>query len=253
MKIGWIFLHGVGCVSAQGYSDTYQKEIEKAFPGSVFKEIFWKKYVLNSQDEIYRRSAKNLCYKFLRYFLFLYGGDAIIYKKGSEVYDLVHNELVSTIEKFKSQEVDKIVIIGHSLGTIITMNFLWDVLNPNSQGASLFALSAEVYAEYLKSSLLHVSTVACPAAIWSSKYKDGGECVDFEQFNGLKNVYNIYSKFDFIGWPMKTINGTYDNQKKLIDVEMAYGKSIGKILPICHSQTWDSLPIIRKIIANIKP
>lgn len=250
-KYGFIFIHGIGDQITGGYSKSFADTLNKKLPGSLFLEINWQVYAQELEQRIFKICGIATSYKFLRKILAFYGADAVIYHPGTRLYESTHELITKAILAMKEHEVDRIILIGHSLGTVMFNNYLWDLTTSSSLGNLSHQVDAEI-SEYATNSIFLNISMGSPVTIWSSKYTDGGSCIDLEKMKNFKQYINLYSKYDPIAWPMKCINNTYQNQRKLIDYNFNYGSLLLRYTPVSHGQVWDDKRISRFIFNKIK-
>lgn len=246
MKQGWIFIHGIGYVTSEGYSSKYQDYIKQIFPEAIMEELHWEHFIKDNEQYVYERCGSNLGYKLLRKLAFIAGDDAILYHFGSSVYNNIHKELSDLVQTMVNQGVDQLYLVGHSLGSVIIANFLWDAIQ-DSGPSELFSLDFD-QKDYLKQNLCGVGYIASPISLWSAKFKEGGRCTDYNMFQSLKSACNIYSKYDVIAWPQRCINKTFSDQVKLVDMKLNYGPLWWRFTPLSHVKAWNDTRIPQALL-----
>jgi hypothetical protein len=158
-------------------------------------------------------------------------GDATAYQLSGNKLDFYANvharldSVLSDISDWLANE-GKLIWVAHSLGTIISDNFIWDAQNIDSEGnlhhqASVKALDA-------LSKLDTLYTMGSPLLIWSLQRDGGGDPVK------IKNWVNIYSPCDIIGYPLKDINDNYKNNTSIVDVPLSVGNLLAHFTPMSH-------------------
>ncbi|WP_225225989.1 hypothetical protein [Komarekiella delphini-convector] len=98
--------------------------------------IYWAPILQNLEDELSRRlELKKLSNPWgLRDFIIHSFADSIGYQitpKHREIYDQVHQVIADTLKELAQKAGSKaqLCIIGHSLGSVITSNYVWDLQN----------------------------------------------------------------------------------------------------------------------------
>lgn len=198
----------------------------------VMKPVYWAPVLQKLEDALLERVKKGgqLDWMLARQLLIDYGADAVAYQPtpwDRSVYDDIHAVLASSLKELAQEagESAPLCVIAHSLGTIITSNFFYDL-----QAEFAFArkiLKPELKATVEKTPLERGETLALlytlgsPIAIWSLRYKNFGIPISVPSFE-LSNHYppetypnlsgewlNFYDKDDAIGYPLKTLNDAY--------------------------------------------
>lgn len=246
---GWIFINGVGDDLTENFSKKFTDEIILRTNKPKFYTINWQEEVQDYQDDLVLKNDL-LKYKNFRKLISSYAADALTYYCGSDPYVNIHKQIHEVINNARLDGVQNLVIVAHSLGSIIVMNYLWDIINSDSNGNIYFKSSNE-NSKFLIRSLRYVFTIGSPIAIWSGQYKNGGVPLDLKKFFNLLYHVNIYSKYDIISWPIKNINSLYLNQNKILDYNINYGSLIYKYTPISHICVWKDKKIIGYIISRV--
>lgn len=282
-KIGVAIIHGIGNQTEDFYKPT-EIRLRHAFaqymmgavpnPGDelVIEGVHWAGAL--EKEEEHLLEAVNLPLKLRfprsRSFLVYFMGDAIAYQPTlyrREIYDAIHHIYARTLQKIAAQagETAPLCIIAHSLGTIITSNYLYDLqkhaespersfINPHIQTL----LDSPLEKGYTLNLLY---TMGSPIAMWSLRYEDFGEPIDFPPPQ-LKSYYpklvhewvNIYDTDDAIAFPICTLNDKYGDGRvrdRMVNVgnwrqfwnpasHMGYWLDADVINPIAFSlaQTW---------------
>jgi len=241
----YIIVHGIGD-QAPGYSENLRKylEVDKEFWG----EICWQECVRSLEELGYEKATSDkLCFPFVREFAFKYYGDVVAYDLNHKaVYDCIHYRL--DIELKKAQKLNKkIVLISHSLGTIISCGWLWDRLEETSP---LYHPQSEIYGsigDYLRKNIEFFFTLGSPLAIFGLKYPNFGKPPKFKEKTKWINIVGIN---DVISYPVSDLNIHY-KFRKILDIYTRVGtKWWRKLLPIGHIDYFEDKNV-RRIIHSI--
>jgi hypothetical protein len=245
-------IHGIGRQD-KSYANEFIKLIKKHYQklsGNaelVFESICWQEQIEPLEEDLFSKVG-HLGWAPLRSFFIGYVGDALCYQPSSNdshgFYTTIHEAIDKGLVAL-AKKVDKdspLCIISHSLGTIVTSNFIWDVQN----GCNTFNPSKEAISLVDRLELLY--TMASPLAVWSMRFPDGGTPIQ------LKNVaywYNLYTHNDIIASPIKLINQQYDCMSNLFDIKVSIGNWLIKWNPMSHNAYWDSNLVTKHIASNL--
>jgi len=234
MKIAIFAIHGIGN-NGPDFANEFVTLLEsqtkdltnvelKVFPCS------WKDLVRTTEDQLDSKIV-NLGWKTLRMFMIEFVGDAVAYQLSdttNDVYSAIHQRVDSVLSEASDWLGDDGVLlwIGHSLGTIITNNFIWDVQNKDSDGNKYY--TASLKSQKALQSLKTLFTIGSPILVWSLANTGGGEPINVSKW------LNIYSDYDVIGYPIKKINQAYAKDDRIIDIELNVGGLISKYFPTSH-------------------
>jgi hypothetical protein len=198
--------------------------------------IYWADILQEPQDELWRRleidKLNNLWG--LREFIFHSLADSIGYQITSsrsdsssrrEIYDRVHQVFADTLKKLADKAGDKapLCIIGHSLGSVIASNYIWDLQNGAMQinFGNTPLEKGETLALYY--------TLGSQIALWRLRHDDFGTPIAIpspklsEHYPNLEGGWiNFYDRDDLLGYPIKAINDEYNKVVKA-DIEVNAG------------------------------
>lgn len=253
MKIAIAVIHGIGN-QPETFANTFMSKINSSYfrltglKNLVFEPIWWKQHIAPI-EQVLSSKISNLGWKTARNFFVNYAGDALCYQPEPGVkdgfYDMIHKSVDEVLVSLASRvESDApLCIIGHSLGTVVTSNFIWDSQNANPDG---FSPSKEAVALINRLELLY--TMGCPLATWGMRYPNGGVPIEIPK---AANWYNLYDNNDVISSPIKLINQQYQCMPNLFDVKVNVGSLTTKWSPLCHTGYWDSKEVINHIVSKL--
>jgi len=226
-----------------------------------FEAIYWAPVLQELEDELWKRlELRNLTNLFgLRDFVFSSLADSIGYQITSsrtspnnlrrEVYDEIHKIFADTLKKLANTAGPKapLCIIGHSLGSVIASNYIWDLQNG--------LMNIEVGDTPLEKgeTLTLYYTFGSQITLWRLRYKDFGTPIQFPA-PSLSNHYphlegewiNFYDKDDVLGYPIKAINDKYQAVVKA-DIEVNAGNIFTNWSPLSHIGYWTDDEVIKPI------
>ena len=255
------FASGIKQKLEERVADILGEDKESVKSKIEFEVIYWAPILQNLQNELWHRlELEQLSNPFgLRNFVFDSLADSIGYQitpsrtspngLRREVYDDIHQVVADTLKKLAETAGPKapLCIIGHSLGSVIANNYIWDLQNnlmnievgntPLEKGETL--------------SLLY--TFGSQITLWRLRYEDFGTPIQFPA-KSLSNYYptlagewiNFYDKDDVLGYPIKAINDKY---KAVVtaDIEVNAGGILTNWTPLCHNSYWTDEEVINPI------
>ena len=255
MQQAIIFIHGIG-QQEKGFSKGSQEKIRKQLRKEnknagepIFIEACWSSILKQRQESLVQLTEKGagkrgLNMKKLRHFMIEFAGDAIAYQNdavGKETYTAIHqviSDAVNSARKKADQrapgEPIEFTFVAHSLGTVITSNWLWDHRPGNRHGRP----------ELLATNLF---TLGSPIALWLLRYGNPEDATATLQVQRPEGAWiNIYDNEDIIGFPLKAINKAYDEA-----VDYDYNTEVGGLTsvgtPVSHIHYWSDGNVIKPI------
>lgn len=274
-KVAIVTVHGIGMQTAD-YANNFFKKITKEM-NKLDEDIevqcfacLWKTAVGPVEDELAERIfEEGPKWKLLRDFMIHFVGDALAYQIPSvggafkplvyprlgvqpdsprvEAYEDIHQRLDATLSMAQQWLGDdpngELVIVAHSLGTIVANNFIWDATHPDSDGAKAFGASDEAKAALKKLWLL--VTLGSPLALWSLQWENQGHSI------AVQNWLNIWCPSDIIAYPIGSINAEDAFDCGYEDVRMYVGGPLTFWNPASHVMYMGSMRVIRMIVDRI--
>ncbi|MBS1722439.1 MAG: hypothetical protein JSS66_05470 [Armatimonadetes bacterium] len=247
-QVGVLYVHGIG---AQGENfaardiATMKRALGADAEKCAFASYCWQT-LIEPQEQAVITSSKRLAWRWLRRLFASYGGDALCYqpRHGLEsFYSRVHAGLDESLKNLQQALAPdgKLVIVAHSLGTVIVNNFIWDWQHEDSVGAAAYTAETSLLTR-LK--VLH--TQGSPLAIWALRFPDKGTPVSLSEDCVWRNVY---CPSDIIGWPIKSINEAYAGMTSLTDHRIWVGGMLTRWNPMSHLR-YSSSRKVNKMLAN---
>ncbi len=145
MKIAVMFVHGIGRPQpafADGMMDLLYRKFrsDTGVDDLVMRPVFWAPVLQDAENELWHRMAAGGPMDFvkLRRFMVDFAADAIAYQpapKEKIVYEGVHRVLAATLKTLADQAGPQapLVVVAHSLGTVIASNFFYDLQARSAQ------------------------------------------------------------------------------------------------------------------------
>lgn len=258
MKLAVAIVHGMGR-DKRGFSHDLQRGIAKAYQQQglghqwediYFQEVLWADLLTDTQMTLYQRLTQHhsLRYKRLRRFFIEYLGDVLAYEGSAKIdgyrqaiYQRMQSALTSFLPLYEAQSNCPLIVIGHSLGSIIALDFL------KQHGAPFL------------SHLCGIVTLGSPLALWSLQNKDFGRPLSFPgeslspSHQARARWLNIYDKDDVIAYPLKAINSHF-NQSVSEDIQINVGGPFTSWNPFSHQGYWTNRQVhgvIAKLLLSL--
>ena len=243
MKIAILTIHGIG-QQKPGFANKFHSNLIKNLSSEDEVKCFefeWQ-HLIEPTENYFSSNIKSLKWRITRAFAFNYIGDAVAYAKDSVFYKSCHKELDKKLKEINDWVGDgKIYIIAHSLGTIITYNFIYNMQNIEALGNKIFKAKDVNWIDKLDC----VFFLGSPLSIYSLQKNYGGKPIK------VNNWLNIYSPYDVIGYPLKTINEDFSNSN-VRDISVLCGGLFSFWNPISHITYFDCKNVLNLITKQIK-
>ena len=263
-KIAVAIVHGIGLVDPT-FADGMIAELKERLAdrlGSVtpdprgdfvFQPVLWAPVLQGSEDNLVNRlkTSNPWGYATLRRFMIDFAADALAYQPvpgDRGVYDGIH-AIVAKAVKTLSQKAGPeapLCFIAHSLGTVITSNYLYDLqVYPRRKLIAAPVRRAMGCTPIDKGeTLAALYTMGSPLALWSLRYDDFGTpiTVPSPKLNGHYPTVqgewiNFYDSSDIIGYPLKSINDAY-GKRVTADKAVNVGNLLTSWNPASHLEYW---------------
>lgn len=266
-KIAVAIVHGVG-TQTENFIDRIENAIQARCRGVcgddiIIRPVHWAPVTQNAEDKLRARVYKGgpLRWSLARNIMIDLVADGIAYQPtehGRFAYDAIHRIFAQTMRRLADEAgpTAPLCIVAHSLGTIITSNYLYD-LQVHFHERSLIApkvldAMGDTPLERAET-LAHLYTLGSPLALWSLRYVEFGRPIKFP-LDEFKDHYpqltpewiNYYDADDIIAFPLKTLNEYYD-AVVTADREVDVGNLINSKTPFSHLGYWTDADIIRPI------
>ncbi|MFC0188662.1 chemotaxis protein [Fictibacillus aquaticus] len=275
-KIAVAVLHGIGRQD-EHFSELFSQNLTEQFSRYlsadtkkpekevVIQPIYWGSVFQEKEEDIWRllSASGNLHYAELRQFVIHFLGDAIAYQPSgqhNQNYEKVHQVFADGLRLLSEAAGEKapLYIIAHSLGTIITSNYFYDLQSiPDRIPISVQKTMKTTPLEN-GSTLAGFFSLGSPLALWSLRYSDFDSPISVPspklsayhpELSG--KWINIYDKDDVFGFPLKPISEGYNHAVEA-DMEINTGSWPASLTPLSHMHYFTSekiTDIIAKTLA----
>lgn len=220
--------------------------------------VYWAPVLQDLQDKLWKRlGIGNLSNPFgLREFIFHSLADSVGYQvtpSDREIYDQVHHCIAKTLKALAESAGPKapLCMIGHSLGSAIASNYIWDLQNghgPKEIGNTPLEKGETLALFY---------TLGSQIPFWRLRHANFGTPVtipspDFSTHypNLVGEWINFYDKDDVLGFPIKAINQQYEQAVKE-DREVNVGSLVTSWTPLSHNGYWTDNKVTKPIAETL--
>ena len=267
MKIAVMIVHGIGRPDPR-FADGMMASLKERFSLAtgaddlVMRPAFWAPVLQDAEDELWRRlgSGGPMDFIKLRRFMMDFAADAIAYQpapRERDIYERVHQVLADTLRELSAAAgpAAPLVVIAHSLGTVIASNYIYDVQSHGKKKTippSVLKRMGPSPLERLET-LASFFTLGSPLALWSLRYRDFGKPIRVPSPslgkyapNAAGGWVNFYDQDDVIGYPLRTINAAYKDAVRE-DRAVNVGGLLSSWNPISHVEYWTDDDVLNPV------
>ena len=240
-------------------SGSENEQLEWADSKLAISAINWTPVLREERKNLYEKLGVNQLDSFfgLREFIFQAIADSLTYQvTQSKIedlwsYDGIHrcfaDSLNSLAQEEQAGEDAPLCIISHSLGTVITSNYIYDLQAEKAQ--------IDIGDTPLErgETLTSVYTMASQIPFWSLRHPNFNQPIKVpssrleQHYPNLKGEWiNFYNKSDIMGYPLKSLNEAYF-KAVTEDKEVNDGGLLESWNPLSHCSYWTSESAIATI------
>ena len=255
MKLAVAIIHGMGS-QKDTFADPLKQELTDRFAklkgrktDLVFESIHWAPVLSRRESELWDKvvTSYDLDYVKLRQFIISALGDAIAYQplragaqKTKNVYTDIHRIVRKSLSNLATNAGQRVplVVIAHSLGSIIMSNYLWDLWKPTIGPKPLMTPLEG------GETLAGLVTFGSPMALWSLRYDNYGEPIGFphpslkQHFPKIKSKWlNFFDDDDILAYPLRDLNIKY-RRRVSRDIPISVGGLFTGWNPVSHTRYW---------------
>lgn len=213
--IGVLVIHGMGDQMEQFGApliDGLQRQLGATAGSVAFESCFWADVLQHHQDQIWQRLKRSgvMSWPASRQWVLSSFGDPPAYlsgffRSGQQAYGLIHERVRSSLRSLERrldpQGPRSLVILAHSLGSVIVTNYIWDEQKKPTPGTTPFerteTLSRFVtYGSNIPLFVPPVRPIECIRFPWGSLPQP-----DRDRARWL----NVYAPADLLGYPLGNI------------------------------------------------
>lgn len=217
-KLGVLIIHGMGKQQSD-FADPLIRRLRRRLGPQAedlvaFKACYWADILQAYQNRNWRNLVmdSHMEAQRLRDFFVSWLGDAVsytvgYYKPSQHGYCEVHERICASLTELENEvETDApLMVLAHSLGSVIMNNYIWDEQHPTSR-KEVEPRTAFQRAETLSTFITYGSNI--PLFL---PPQEKIECITFpspnldEKYQAIAKWINIYDTDDVLGYPLKNI------------------------------------------------
>jgi hypothetical protein len=233
----------------------------------VIQPVYWAPVLQAKEALLWSKllSGGELDFLSLRRFMVEFAADAMAYQPlpgEKNVYSDIHEVFAESLANLVARSGPDLplVVIAHSLGTVVTSNYFYDLLKsfPLTGPRRTDLIPPLVQAKIGDTPLEHgqtlswLFTMGSPIALWSLRYENPTFGIPitvpapaFRAANpGLRCGWvNIFDEDDVIGYPLKPLYGDAILQDKQVNS----GGLLSSWNPLSHNGYWEDDDVTKKI------
>lgn len=274
-KLAVAIVHGIGSQKAN-FADNMIRLLKKSFSSKikkktttpedqiVFKPVFWASIFENEENELWRRlrMGGTMSYNHLRLFVINYLADAIAYQPTidrHQNYDKVHGVFAESLLELSERAGTNapLGIIAHSLGSVIVSNYFYDLqFEPETIRETVRSkMSGNPMAK--GETLAQLFTLGSSLPLWALRYDNFGNAIripapklmiHYPRLHG--GWWNFYDKDDILGYPLKTLNDSYERSVTQ-DIQVNVGGILTSWNPFSHNYYATDSKVIDQITSHL--
>ena len=257
-KVGVLFVHGMGAVADDFAHDAIQELREKISGKGLNREdiawqsVYWAPILSSRETQLWiDLSAENdLNWTKLRKFFVNAFGTISSYQATGErvenIYDKIHSTVHNSLMELRAKlhgEDRPLVVIAHSLGSVIMSNYIWDRQKGVDEarfGGSAFERMETLTGLVTLGSTIPLFTLGCEPVV-SVKFPPVGLP---DKFRKSAKWINLYDSDDVLGWPLKPLSSSYADAVAA-DIEVNVGNILTAWNPANHAAYWTDDSVIK--------
>lgn len=214
-KLGVLIIHGMGDPEpsyADGLIRRLEKRLGPAANDVVFGACYWAPILQEQQDVTWRRILQggDIDQKAFRRWVMSALGDPATYlsgffKAGQPVYGAIHDCIRATLARIATDlggaDDTPLVILAHSLGSVIVGNYFWDEAHKNGIGTTPFERMETLTGFISYGSNIPLFLPPSPPVM----------CIRFPSprlpasYAGVAAWENVYDPDDVLGYPLRNV------------------------------------------------
>ncbi|MBM7551630.1 chemotaxis protein [Thalassobacillus pellis] len=272
-KLAVMILHGAGTPMTnfaeemiENISKRFAKKLKLNNPDEVlvFEPVFWSSVFEAEEKRLWERleGSADLDYQRLRRFTVEFLADAIAYQPSSvkdNNYDKVHAVLAQSLHELaeKAGSAAPLCIISHSLGSIVSSNYFYDLQVKQENIGTLTKTNIHDTALERGETLSLFYSMGSPMALWSLRFLDYGLPIQVpaptigKHYPKIRGEWlNFYDKDDILAYPLKGLNDRYKTAVTE-DVQVNAGGLLTGWNPFSHTRYESEDAVVDRIVDGL--
>ena len=246
--IGALVVHGIG-VQKEDFAEDFISEmttrltdLQVASDAVVWEIGYWADLLNAREAKLWDDLSQDhdLDWVTVRQFFINFFADAIAYQRKfvahDDMYRQIHNRIHQSLARLRSNlgNQDKpLIVIAHSLGSVIMSNYIWDEQTNQGLGTNPFERMETLASIVTFGSNIPLFTLAL----------DDIECITFPpptlpaKLKTRAKWLNFFDGDDVLGYPLKPLSTSY-RQTVTADLQINAGGLFTSWNPISHTEYW---------------
>ena len=262
-EVGILVIHGIGIQKKNFADDLIDKMNGRlkglgVVPGVVaWEPAFWADLLTPNEEELWKKlsAANDLDWVTVRKFIINVLADALAYQRDPEadqdMYRRIHTRVREHLAHLRNSLGDQdkpLIVIAHSLGSVIISNYIWDEQRQNKYrlGANPFERIETLASFVTFGSNIPLFTLALPDP----------KSIEFPpaqlpaNLKGAARWLNFFDPDDVLGYPLKPLSLSY-GEAVSVDIEINAGGLFTSWNPVSHTEYWTDHDFTKPVAALI--
>lgn len=260
--IGILVVHGIG-VQRPDFADDFIAEMTDRLqglgimPGTVrWEAAYWADLLDGHERDLWSRLSRDndLDWMTVRQFFINVFADAIAYQRkpdsSDDTYIDIHARIHEHLAKLRvslGNQDSPLIVIAHSLGSVIMSNYIWDEQRYQRLGHNAFERMETLSAFVTFGSNIPLFTLALPQVV-SIAFPPAQLPADLR---AKARWLNFFDADDVLGYPLKPLSQSY-NQAVSADLEINVGGLFTSWNPLSHEDYWTDNDFTRPVAQLIQ-
>lgn len=263
-EIGILVIHGIGIQKTNFADDLIDKMNDRlkdvgVIPGAVaWESAFWADLLTKNEEELWKKlsAAYDLDWVTVRKFIINVLADALAYQRDPEedqnMYRRIHARIREHLDHLRTSLGDQdkpLVIIAHSLGSVIVSNYTWDEQRQNK-----YSLGTNSFERM--ETLASLVTFGSNIPLFTLALSDP-KPIEFPPTQLPANLkaaakwLNFFDPDDVLGYPLKPLSPSY-GETVSADIEVNAGGLFTSWNPVSHTEYWTDDDFTKPVAALIR-
>jgi hypothetical protein len=265
-QVGVLVIHGIGSQTpdfAAAFVSQLSATLEQSgIPSDrfAFEPVYWADILAVAQRRLLDRlaTAGRLDWRPLRMFVAETMADAVAYRRGHprewDIYHQVHWRVYAGLAALRAQLADKsapLVGIGHSLGSVILSDHIWDEQKGEGFGRDPFTRCETLAGLITFGSNIPLFTTGLQD-VRCIRFPPGGPALR-EPLRRVAEWRNYYDRDDVLGFPLRPLSLSY-GESVTEDAELNSGNLLESWNPLSHNGYWKERQLLQRAamqLANV--
>lgn len=247
-KIGVLIIHGMG-VQASDFAGDFISEVRDRLDGLgvapdaiEWEPAYWANLLNGPEQRLWEDLTRDddLDWVTIRKFFINVFADAIAYQRvpgaTHDMYRDIHARIYGHLANLRTSVGNQdtpLVVVAHSLGSVIVSNYIWDEQKGKGLGINAFERMETLAGLVTFGSNIPLFTLALPEV----------QSIEFPptplptHLKATAKWLNFFDADDVLGYPLKPLSPSYGNAVSE-DIEINVGGLFTSWNPISHTEYW---------------